>query len=152
MLTSTSLVAALRDAHFELKRLAAEVETAVKSVISREEFGPVWHYSQEQEPTTVRYGDAQLVTLDDTRVVLISLDLALKPECAVASAGISVSNLPDYSNPDEARDVDPDIVATLGPLEASSDSDAVTAIRELVAELFTYRDEIAETCASPRRW
>lgn len=151
MLTSTSLAAALRDAHFELKRLAAETETAVKSVVSREALGPVWHYSQEQDPTTVRYGDAQLVNLADGRVILLSLDLVLKPDRAMGYAGISVSNLPDYSNPEEARDVDPDIVATLGPLDAGSDSDAATMIRGLVAELLSYRGEIAETCVNPRR-
>lgn len=66
MLTSTSLAAALRDAHFVLKRLAAAVEADVKSVISREAIGPVWHYGQESEPATVRYGDAQEPTFPTT--------------------------------------------------------------------------------------
>lgn len=152
MLTSTSLAAALRDAHFELKRLAAAVEADVKSVISREAIGPVWHYGQEREPATVRYGDAQQLTLADSRAIVLTLDLALKPDRAMAFAGITVSNLPDYSNPEDPRDVDPDIVAQLGPVEARTDSDTVTMLPDLVAELFTYRDVVVETCANPRRW
>lgn len=152
MLTSASLAAALRDAHFEIKRLAATVEADVKSVIGREAIGPVWHYGQEREPATVRYGDAQQLTLADSRAVVLTLDLVLNPDRAMAFAGITVTNLPDYSHPEDPRDVDPDIVAQLGPMEAGTDSDTATMIRNLVAELFTYRDEVAETCTNPRRW
>lgn len=152
MLTSTSFAAALRDAHFELKRLAAAVETDVKSIIGRETIGPVWHYGQENEPTTVRYGDAQRLTLADSRDIVLTLDLVLHPDRAMAFATITVSNLPDYSHPEDPRDVDPDIVAQLGPMEASTDSDTAAMVRDLVGELFTHRDEVAETCANPLRW
>lgn len=92
------------------------------------------------------------LTLDDSRAVVLTLDLVLQPDRAMAFAGITVSNLPDYSHPEDPRDVDPDIVAELGPMEASTDSDSAAMVRDLVAELFTYRDEVVETCANPRRW
>lgn len=144
MLSGPALAAVLRQSHFQLKRHASDLDERAQpyQITERAALGPTWQYGEDADP--VRYHDGQCLVPADGRSVIIELQIVFTEDRVTVEGRLGVEA--DDHNDGGAFG----LLVDVGPRRARTDQEAVTAIRETVAEILS-RPSLLEELGVPVR-